>query len=303
MTEKCPAVFFSLTTHPLAAQLAGQLGAAVGDISQRRFPDGESYLRINTAVNGQHCIVLADLSHPDEKFLALVYLADTLREMGAASVGLIAPYLPYMRQDRRFAEGEAVTSRLFARMISRHLDWLVTMDPHLHRYASLDEIYTIPNRVVQGAPALAQWLQGQDTLLLVGPDAESEQWVKGIAEYSGHPYIIGEKHRYGDRNVQVSLPALSDYSNHTAMIIDDVISSGHTILECISSLKAGGISHIKCTAIHGIFADNSDARLRDAGLEALVTCNTIVHDSNGINIAPLLVHPVSELLEQMQGGG
>ncbi|SDX41126.1 ribose-phosphate diphosphokinase [Marinobacter mobilis] len=303
MSELSQAVLFSLTPHPLAAPLVSQLGATPGDLSQRRFPDGESYLRVNTDVSNRHCVVLADLARPDAKFLPLVFLADTLRELGAASVGLIAPYLPYMRQDRRFADGEALTSRLFSGMVSQHLDWLVTMDPHLHRYASLDEIYSIPSCVVQGAPALAQWLQGQTDLLLVGPDAESEQWVKGIAEFSGHPYIIGDKHRYGDREVQVTLPALSDYSHYTAMIIDDVISSGHTILECIASLKAGGISRVRCAAIHGIFADSSDIRLRDAGLEALVTCNTIAHDSNGVDIAPLLVKPVTELLEQMQDPG
>lgn len=300
MSDVGQAVFFSLTPHPLSDELIRYLEGEAGELSQRRFPDGETYLRVNTAVSGRHCVVVADLSHPDDKFLALVYLADTLKEMGAASVGLVAPYLPYMRQDRRFADGEAVTSRLFARMVSQHLDWLVTVDPHLHRYASLDEIYTIPSRVVQGAPALAQWLQGQANLLLVGPDAESEQWVKGIAQYSGHPFIIGEKHRYGDRDVEVVLPDLRDYRDHTAMIIDDVISSGHTILECIASLKAGGIQHLRCAAIHGIFADDSDRKLRSAGLEALVTSNTIGHDSNAVDIAPLLIEPVRELLAQVR---
>ncbi|SFM26170.1 ribose-phosphate diphosphokinase [Marinobacter zhejiangensis] len=299
MLNEREVVFFSLTEHPLTSQLVELVGGRPGEISTRRFPDGETYLRVMTPVSGLHCVIVADMTYPDDKFLALIYLADTLKELGAASVGLVVPYLPYMRQDVRFQDGEAVTSRLFARLISQHLDWLVTVDPHLHRYHSLDEIYSIPSRVVQGAPALTEWLKGQTNLLLVGPDAESEQWVSGIAALSGHPFVIGEKRRYGDRQVEVSLPDMEAFTDRTAMVIDDVISSGHTILECVASLKARGITRIQCAAIHGIFADQSDARLRQAGLDALVTCNTVVHNSNRVNVAPLLAPPINELLAAM----
>ncbi len=228
---------YSLEPHPLEQSLAKKLGAQHGLINARLFPDGESYCRINQNVSGAHCIVLADLSHPNKKYLPLIFLLDTLKELGATSVGLIAPYLSYMRQDRRFIEGVAITSKLFASALSKHIDWLVTIDPHLHRYQSLDEIYAVPNQVVQGAPALAEWLKGQNNLLLVGPDAESEQWVSEIAAGAEHPFIIGEKNRYGDRDVEVILQNISQYSHLTAVIIDDVISSGQTIKQCVAALQ------------------------------------------------------------------
>lgn len=198
-------VLFSLTPHPLQEKLCDQLNLEPGSLQVRRFPDGESYLRVLTSVKGANCVILADLTHPDTKYLALLFLFETLRELGARSIGLVAPYLCYMRQDRRFEEGEAVTSRVFAQSLSLHIDWLITVDPHLHRYQSLDEIYSIPTQVVQGAPALADWLRGQNGLLLVGPDAESEQWVSSIAQASNHPYVIGTKQRLGDRRVEVTL--------------------------------------------------------------------------------------------------
>ncbi len=289
-------ILFSLAAHPLHHRLCERLPALRGEYSYRHFPDGESYLRVETEVKSQHCIILADLSHPDDKYLPLLFLAETLRELGATSVGLLAPYLCYMRQDQRFAKGEAVTSRIFARQLSQLVDWLVTVDPHLHRYHSLNEIYTIPNRVVHGAPLLASWLTAQQNCLLVGPDAESQQWVSKVAEYSGHPYVVGEKQRRGDRDVGVSLPDLTAFQGARAVIIDDVISSGQTIMKCIDALHEQGIEQIACTAIHGIFADNADHRLMDRGITELVTSNTIPHSSNALDLTDSLLAPISECL-------
>ena len=297
-----PDLIFALEPHPLVASLAQQFGIEQGKTSQRLFPDGEFYLRIDSPVKDKHCIVLTDLSHPNSKYLPLLFLVQTLREFGAASVGLVAPYLSYMRQDRRFVEGEAITSRIFARHLSAHIDWLVTVDPHLHRYHSLNEIYSIPSRVVAGAPLLADWLKDQADLLLVGPDAESEQWVSQIAAHSGHPFVIGSKQRFGDRDVQVSLPDLSTYQQHTAVIIDDVIASGQTILKCIAALRVQGIECIKCAGVHGIFADGAEAQLLAAGLDELATTNTIVHSSNAMDISPLLQGPVRECMQELVVG-
>jgi ribose-phosphate pyrophosphokinase len=239
---------------------------------------------------------LANLVNPDARYLPLVFLVETLRELGAASVGLVVPYLCYMRQDIRFQDGEAITSKIFAKALSQHVDWLVTVDPHLHRYHSLDEIYSIPSRVVHGAPLLAQWLKQQGKLLLVGPDAESEQWVSSIAEVSGHPFVVGSKERKGDRNVVVTLPDLTVYKGYTAVIIDDVISTGQTLLKCINALKEQGIEQISCAAVHGIFADNSDELLMANGLSQLMTTNSIPHASNIVDLSTILTAPIKECL-------
>lgn len=286
---------FAMPAHPLAEPLIQALDAEPGRLSSRQFPDGESYLQVLSEVAGRSCILIADLSAPNDKYLPLIFLLATLKELGATQVGLVAPYLSYMRQDKRFLPGEALTSGIFAADLSRHMDWLVTVDPHLHRYHSLDEIYTVPSRVVAGAPALADWLGRQQQLLLIGPDAESEQWVADIAARSGHPYVIGAKQRFGDRDVQIELPDLAAYANATAVIIDDVISSGQTLLQCIAAVQQQGLQSIQCAAVHGIFAEGVDADLLAAGVQSLVTTNTLAHPSNAIDITPLLVAPILEL--------
>src|SRR3546814_16966881 len=88
--------------------------------------------------------LVSTLARPDDGFLRLVFVADAARALGARDVTLIAPYLAYMRQDRRFRPGEAVTSRTFAGLISSSFDRLVTVDPHLQRYQALDQLYAIP---------------------------------------------------------------------------------------------------------------------------------------------------------------
>lgn len=289
-------VFFSTAPHPVANTLPGALNAHMGQLDTRMFPDGESYLRVCTQVAQRDCIVLVDLCQPNDKFLPLIFLTETLRELGCRSVGAVIPYLSYMRQDIRFQEGEAVTSRIFAAALSSHIDWLVTVDPHLHRYHSLDQIYHVPSVVVQGAPALAEWLKPRSSVVLAGPDEESEQWVQAIAADCGHPYVIGAKQRFGDQEVTISLPDLHQHRDKTVVIIDDVISSGQTIVQTIKALQQQGFSHIEAAAVHGIFANQSDQLLQQQGLNKLITCNTIAHSSNTVDISPLLVPAIQRCL-------
>ena len=294
-------VVFSYGCDNLASALTDSLGGELGKFEERTFPDGESYLRVSSEVTNKHCIVVANLSRPNNKLLPLLFLLGALKDLGGLKVGLVAPYLSYMRQDKRFMKGEALTSKVFASVISAHADFLLTVDPHLHRYRSLNDIYTIPSKVVHGAPVLAQWLTTLNRVFLVGPDAESRQWVESIAKISGHPYVIGEKKRLGDREVQVTLPSIEHLQGLNAVIIDDVISSGHTILDCVKSLQSKGIGNISCAAIHGIFADNIDKKLLLAGIDELVTCNTIEHSSNGINIVHILSQGVIDFLPEFGG--
>jgi len=163
-------VLASPGAQAFAERLAGKLGAVLCGVEQHRFPDGESGVRVLGDVRGRDCIVVAQLRDPDPQLPGLFFLADALHELGAASVGLVAPYLPYMRQDTRFREGEAVTSRSLAAWVSARFDWLATVDPHLHRIPSLDRIYSIANAVVPSAPAIALWVQGHvHRPFIVGP--------------------------------------------------------------------------------------------------------------------------------------
>ncbi len=298
-----PLIFALPGNEVLAQTLAQQLDADLGQLSMRRFPDGETYLRIESELNELseltgRCVILAvTLERPDEKLLPLLLLAGTARELGAASVGLVAPYLAYMRQDQRFLPGEAVSSVYFSRCLSGVVDWLVTADPHLHRRSSLDEIYTIPSRVVHAAPLVAAWIREFVAApLLVGPDAESEQWVAAVANAAGAPYVVLQKIRHGDQQVEVSVPDVARWQACTPVLVDDIISTARTMIETVGHLRRAGLAAPVCIGVHAVFAGDAYQTLLNAGVARVITCNSIVHASNAIDLGGLLAAGVRTML-------
>jgi len=281
-----------------AERIAGKLGASMCGVEHHRFPDGESGVRVLGDVRGRDCTVVAQLRDPDPQLPGLLFLADALHELGAASVGLVAPYLPYMRQDMCFREGEAITSRSFAAWVSSHVDWLVTVDPHLHRIASLDRIYAIPNAVVPSAAAIALWVQGHVRRpLIVGPDEESEQWVREVAGLVGCGHVVLKKTRHGDRSVSFVLPDLRHLEGHTPVLVDDIVSSGKTLADAVRRLRAVGLQAPACVAVHALFAPGAEDALREAGAAQVVSCNTLAHPSNAIDLSAALAEAVRSLQE------
>ncbi len=280
-----PLVFALPGNEAGASALRERLPGDLGSLEVRRFPDDETYLRVVSDVDGRRTILVCTLRSPDDKFLPLVYAASTLRDLGAAEVGLVAPYLAYMRQDRRFKEGEAVTSETFARALSPWIDWLVTVDPHLHRHASLSEIYSVPARVVHAAPLIADWItHNVANPVLVGPDSESEQWVAEVAAGAGAPFVVLEKTRHGDRDVTVTLPDVHAWRGHTPVLVDDIISTAGTMIETIGHLRALGLATPVCVGVHGVFAADAYEALSDAGASEIVTANTIDGPASRIDV-------------------
>lgn len=272
----------------IARALAERANADLGAIETRRFPDGEAYVRILSVVKDREVEFVCTLARPDEQILSLIFAAATARELGAARVNLIAPYLAYMRQDKRFKEGEAISSAHFARLLSQSFDGLVTVDPHLHRRADLGEIFSIATRVEHAAPLLADWIKDYvREPLVVGPDEESEQWVAAVAGRAGAPHIVSKKTRRGDRDVSIELPDLSGLRGRRAVLVDDIVSSGRTMIETARKLATAGMAKPVCVAVHALFADQSYAELLSL-CERVVSTDTVPHASNAISVAALL---------------
>lgn len=280
-----------------AARLRDSLGCAAGQLKVHRFPDGESCPQFLCDVAGRDVVLVGALEQPDHKLMALYLSACVARELGARSVGLVAPYLPYMRQDAVFAPGQGVTARHFARLLSDCLDWMVTVDPHLHRILSLSEVYSIPTEVVPAAPVVAQWVAEQVAQpVLVGPDEESEQWVAQVAAGVGCPYTVLRKVRSGDREVAVSLPPAALLAGRTPVLIDDIISTARTMCAAVTHLKAAGGPAPVCVGVHALFAEDALAALQAAGAGRIVSCDTVQHESNQIGMAPALAAAVKRML-------
>jgi ribose-phosphate pyrophosphokinase len=280
----------------LAASLEAGCAAEVGELALDRFPDGESYVRVGTAVDGRDVILACTLDRPDEKVLPLLLVAATVRDLGATRVGLVAPYLAYLRQDRRFRPGEGVTSRYFAELLSGFVDWIVTVDPHLHRLAALAAVYRVPALEVHAAPLLARWIRANvRDALLVGPDAESAQWVAAVAADAGVPHVVSTKVRHGDREVAVSLPEIPGARERTPVVIDDIVSTGRTMIATVQQLGRLGMRPPVCIAVHAVFAGTAYDELLAAGAARVVTCNTIRHASNAIDVGGLLAAAVRDV--------
>jgi len=297
LKETSPLIFSLFGSDPFVNEFAKELKLDKGHLIQRQFPDGESYLRYEASLKGRKVIIVDTFDHPNEKILPLIFAGETAKELGATEVGLVAPYLAYMRQDTRFHPGEAITSTYFAKLISKTFDWMITVDPHLHRHHSLNEIYSIPTQVVSAAPVIASWIRRHiEKAVLIGPDEESKQWVSQIAEVAHIPFTVLKKVRLGDHHVKVSIPALGDFSSHVPVLVDDIVSTGQTMIETLRHFQSLETKPPVCIIVHPIFAGITTQTLAEAGAEQIASCNTILHDSNQLDLSQSLIQALKDFL-------
>lgn len=254
-------------------------------LSLHHFPDGETLVQMEPPAPGGNAVIVCTLDRPDPKVLPLMMAAATARELGAARVGLVAPYLAYMRQDTRFHPGEAVSAKIFGDWLGHTFDWLVTVDPHLHRNATLAAVYPRAAHVVHAASQLAVWIDAHVTMpLIIGPDRESAQWVTAVANLLCAPSVVARKERHGDRDVAVFLPEMDQWRDRTPVVLDDIIASGETMLQTLRCLHGRISLPPVCVALHGLFAEDALEKLLTEGAGLIVTSNSVITDTSQIDI-------------------
>jgi ribose-phosphate pyrophosphokinase len=272
-----------------ARRLARALGIGFRLIGHHHFPDGESQVRVGKT--GSHAILFQPLHQPNARLVDALLAGAALRDGGANRVTLVAPYLGYMRQDRAFRFGEAVSQRVVGELIAGAFDGLVTVDPHLHRTPSLASVTPgITALAVSAAPAIAAHLQGRlpSRTVLVGPDAESRPWVEAVATPLGLDWLVAAKRRRGDRSVAMTLPAGTRLNGRPALIVDDLLSSGGTVLACAQALRDAGARRVGVVATHYLASADDLARLRAAGIAPIMACNTVPGPAARIPVASVL---------------
>jgi ribose-phosphate pyrophosphokinase len=284
-------ILFSFTGNEnLTQAVASKLQAEVGTYKLHTFPDGESLVTILSDVENKQVVIVCSLNKPDNKFIPLYFFSKTAKQLGAKEVILLAPYLSYMRQDKQFNKGEGITSHYFADLLSSFVDTLITIDPHLHRTASLSDIYKAPAYTLHAANKMMLWIKDNvKKPLLIGPDSESEQWVSKAGHEIDAPYIILEKNRKGDKDVEVSVPDVQQYYEHTPVLMDDIISTARTMIQTVNTINKLHMKPPICIGIHAVFAGDAYQELLNAGVEKVITCNTIPHISNGIDLSDVIV--------------
>ncbi|MBD3313520.1 ribose-phosphate diphosphokinase [Candidatus Woesearchaeota archaeon] len=276
----------------LARNVAKKAGVEFSELELKQFPDKESYIQFNADLKGKKVFLFRSLDDPDAKITQVILAAYTAKDLGAKKVVLVAPYLCYMRQDKRFRDGEAVSSRIIAKLFNRCFDGLVTVDPHLHRFKSLDVIYKMKTKKITAVLPIADFIKKNfRNPFVFGPDEESYQWARSVAKLVGCESDVLRKHRYGPETVRIKVKERQDIKNKDIIIVDDVISTGHTMMEVIKDLRKMGIRKITCICTHGIFADNALKKIRRLGAKAFST-NTIHNEVSRIDISELLTKEI-----------
>jgi len=278
--------------HEQGKRLAAELAIEYLEVAIHHFPDGESKVSLPTALDAE-IIFCRSLDHPNNKLIELLLACDVARQQGTSHITLVAPYLCYMRQDIAFNPGEAVSQIIIGQWLGQLFDRIITVDPHLHRIHELNQ--AIPNAEAISLSAsglMAEFLmQRPNPPVLLGPDSESEQWVKHIAEQGGLEWEVAGKQRQGDHNVEIMLPEV-DFEDRVVVIVDDIASTGRTIAQAAKALRQRGVQTVDCLITHPLFADDAEQVLTQACINHIWSTDSINHHSNVIQLAPLLAKAI-----------
>lgn len=286
-----------------AASLASLLGVPFHEIAIHPFPDSE--MRVTVGPASATTIIYASLDRPNDKLIALMFAAEALRRGGAKRLVLLAPYLCYMRQDAAFHAGEAIGQKVIGLMLARCIDRVVTVDAHLHRTSDLAAVFPgIESDNLSAMPAISDMLRqsGLDPATIVaGPDAESHAWVENLASRLDRSFTVARKTRRGDRSVAIEFPDHACIAGRPALIVDDIVSSGGTIIACAKALTAAGATAIDVVVTHALFPRTVYDEMISSGIRSVRSTHSVPHFTNAIALDILFAESLgSELAEASQ---
>ena len=282
--------------QPQTKQLAKLLDIPYAITNVHAFPDGESKVQLPQSLP-KHIIIFRSFKFPNTKLIELMLACATARQMGVEKITLVAPYLCYLRQDSAFHPGEAVSATIIADFISRYVDEIVTVDPHLHRIHELSEIFSVQKAIhVSAAPLIAEHIKNHiKDPILIGPDEESLQWLQALNKHYPFEFVVAKKLRTGDRKVTISLPSY-EYINRNIVLVDDMISTGQTLAEAAVEAFLSGANNVYCIATHSLLNHEDYHHMLEVGIKAIWSTDSIPHITNEISLAPLLAKTIQNNL-------
>lgn len=271
-------------------RLAARLDIPFREIALHRFPDGE--LRVTVGSAAPIVIIYGSLDQPNDKLCAILFAAEALRRNGARRLVLVAPYLCYMRQDAAFHEGEAISQHAVGSLLAGTVNRVVTVEAHLHRTPDIGAVFPhIQAQNLSAVPAIAQALRASGfdpTTLVVGPDAEARPWVESLAGQLGLASIVGRKIRHSDHSVEIDFGEAA-VERRPVLLVDDIVSSGGTLITCAGALKAAGAGPIDAVITHALFPPEMAEAFAAAGIRSIRSTFSVPHPTNAIPLDDILV--------------
>ena len=273
----------------LAKELASVMGCDYIQAATTTFPDGECYTRID-AEKLDDDVVIVQTTSPDSKLIELLLLQDAVRRLGAKSITLVIPYFGYARQDRVFKPGEPESAKVMCQHLDMNCDRVITVD--IHKEAVLN-YFNHPHKDLKAAPVIAEYFKGKGIDMVLSPDIGAAGRAKMVGEVMGVPYDHLEKKRLSGTEVVIQ-PAKSDVKGKSVLIVDDMISTGGTIMTATTQLKAAGARKVTVACTHGVYVNNALERLKASDIDDLLSCNTLISETSRISVARMIADAIKE---------
>ncbi len=279
---------------PASKELAESVSALTGfgnvPVSFKVFPDGESYVRLEGNVEGENVAVVQTTCPPaqDGRLFQLAFMADAAKRGGARKVTAVVPYLAYARQDKMFLSGEGISVETIARMLkAAGIDELLTVN--IHSEPALKQ-FPFPAKTVSAIPLLAQYFvdKGFKGAFALSPDKGAMNIAKQAQEVLGGDagHLDKTRDRYTGQTKQTAEGL--NVKGQTAIIFDDIISTGGTIVGAAKILREQGAKHVFCACVHGLLIGDAQKRILDAGVEEIVGTDSVPGSVSKVSLAPLI---------------
>jgi ribose-phosphate pyrophosphokinase len=275
ITSKGIKIFTGTANPELAREITDYLGVPLGDMEVRRFKDGEIDLRIRETVRGAKVFVIQPTCSPaNENLMELLVIIDALRRGSAKEIAAVIPYYGYARKDRKTQPREPITAKLVANLLTAAgANRVLTMDLHA---GQIQGFFDIPVDNLRALPILAEYFnqKGLKDPVIVSPDVGGVGRARELAHRLHCPLAIVDKRRPRP-NVAEVMHIIGDVSGKKAIIIDDIIDTGGTIIQVVEALKAEGATEVFACCTHPVFSSPAIKGLEDAELSEVVVTNTI----------------------------
>ena len=283
----------------LAIKTARILNIELIKLEVKKFPDGETYIRIPSPVEGKNIAVIQSMAQfPNENLIEYFLTVNTLKDLGAKKVIGVLPYFAYARQDERFKEGEAISLKVIAYLIEKAgTDALITVDMHRHRVFDLSDIFSIPVTDLSAVGELTRYMMrsyNMKNMAVIGPDAESEAWAKVAAKILNTDYYILSKQRFSGTEVKVSIKDQLDVEGRDVFIVDDIISTGGTIVNAMDILKEHGARDIYVACTHPLLVMHALARIYEKGAKVVIGTDTVNSPISFVSVSPVIAEELKK---------